>query len=586
MNNTFGSFCDTMGEEYEAMSEASEYIPPPETPKKVREPTPRTPDVDTPEMTPAPTTPAKKTPPRPAPRSETPPKPIPEPVYGTLEELHKTPRTNEAIRRAGLTWDQLEMRTRRSFEIHGEYLPEAVEMRFKHYELRRQRKVQDVKIEKSKLIAERAHESAAPSLNALQSIEGLLDDELTRLERNLNQQVRVHTSVQRSNAAQLDKEAKLEDKIAYRANRIQVAHAQYGLKGEQLRQVSEAKHKHSAHLQKSLESERTTKQTQYIAEQLEEEVRLENHRRQQALLSSEKSEAWKAKCKTISRRKEEVDLSHEIWGTKVMADERRKFEGIDQKKQERLKEHKLRHAEAMLRHDDSKSTYARLEALARNKRQIISSNLEKEDARVRALKAVKDQVIEQRKKRLVQQAVLKSKPSEIQNITPGPGRYNANISCLNELPVTKFSTANPLNLQPGSLDSLLKASQDCPPPGAYTPNVLRKGNHLDSSKDGGAVKFGGPGAVGKKNFIDDYVAAKRDNPGPGSYDLPSSLELEHSVRFEQPKFTGLDELPSFVPRPNDVPGPDQYCVDVFTREERLKRSSTSMPSLQSALHMS
>merc|ERR1719473_1593020 len=112
--------------------------------------------------------------------------------------------------------------------------------------------------------------------------------------------------------------------MSYRNNRIQVAQAQFGVKGDQLREVTEAKSRHSQELLQTMKSEQLAKQTAYLADQLEEEVRLEEHRRQKEILSSEKSEVWKQKCQQIKRRKEDLDMSHEIWGMKVMADSQTK----------------------------------------------------------------------------------------------------------------------------------------------------------------------------------------------------------------------------------------------------------------------
>jgi hypothetical protein len=513
----------------------------------------------------------------------------PEPQYGTINELHDTPRTREAVKRAGLSWAETQRRDYKSFAIVGEKLPEAQEMRSVHYETRRIQKVDLVMRERMKLIRERAEEKTNPSsFRALQSIEGLLDDELRRLEKNLRQQVRVHSSSERSNNYQLERERKLTDKMAYRDNRIQVASAQYGVKGEQQRQISEAKHRHSAELMKNLDSERLAKQTAYLADQLEEEVRLDEHRRQKEILSSEKSEVWKQKCGQIKRRKEDLDMSHEIWGMKVMADSQSKYGNIEVAQQNRLKARLLQHAEASLKHADTKSSYDRIHRLDLNRREQLASHLKDSENRIRALHAVKDQVIEQRKKRLVQQSILKSRPADPNSITPGPGQYGAesHVSCLKELPVTKISTANPVNLTPGSFDHMMKLAKENPPPGSYNPKVMSKGSHLDigAGLDGAAVKFTPDGAP-LKNFLDEAVLAKKQLPGPGTYDLDTSLALRHSVKLTQPKFPELNQLPTFVPKPRDSPGPDEYCVDNFTKLGRLNDRSASMPSLEKAMKM-
>jgi len=173
-------------------------------------------------------------------------------------------------------------------------------------------------------------------------------------------------------------------------------------------------------------------------------------------------------------------------------------------------------------------------------------------------------------------------------VTPGPGHYGAesHVSCLNELPVTKISTANVVNLTPGGFDHMMKLAKENPPPGTYNPKVLPKGKHLDmaSGLDGNVVKFTPEGAP-LKNFLDDAVLAKKEMPGPGTYDVPTTLILQHSVKLKQPKFPELNTLPTFVPKPRDTPGPDEYCVDKFTKQGRLNDRSASMPSLEKAMKM-
>jgi hypothetical protein len=315
---------------------------------------------------------------------------------------------------------------------------------------------------------------------------------------------------------------------------------------------------------------------------------LEEHRRQKEILSSEKSEVWKQKCQHIKRRKEDLDMSHEIWGMKVMADSKTKLGNIEVGQQTRLKARLLQHAEASLKHADTKSSYDRIQRLDMNRREQLASHLNESENRIRALHAVKDQVVEQRKKRLVQQSILKSRPADLNNVTPGPGHYGAesHVSCLNELPVTKISTANPVLLTPGSFDHLMKLAKENPPPGSYNPKVMPKGKHMDlgSGLDGGSIKFTPEGAP-LKNFLDDAVLAKKELPGPGTYDVPASLVLKHSVKLQQAKFPELNTLPTFVPKPRDAPGPDEYCVDKFTKLGRINERSASMPSLEKAMKM-
>merc|ERR1719443_1036812 len=197
---------------------------------------------------------------------------------------------------------------------------------------------------------------------------------------------------------------------------------------------------------------------------------------------------------------------------KVMSESKTKLGNIEAAQQTRLKAKLLAHAEASLKHSDTKTSYDRIQRLDMNRRELLSGHLKESENRIRALHAVKDQVIQQRKKRLVQQSILKSRPADLNNVTPGPGHYGAesHVSCLNELPVTKISTANPVLLTPGSFDHLMKLAKENPPPGSYNPKTLPKGKHLEmtSGLDGNVVKFTPEGAP-LKNFLDDAVLAKK-----------------------------------------------------------------------------
>merc|ERR1719331_1087658 len=152
MSQSFGEFFDATANEFEVASNPSEYIP--EVPSPVRTPQ-RTVPVPSP-VEDFDQTPVKEAAARP--KEEKPP----EPQYGTLNELHDTPRTREAVKRAGLCWAETQRRDYRSFFINGENLPEAQEMRSVHYETRRLQKVDLVMRARAELIRERDNDQASP----------------------------------------------------------------------------------------------------------------------------------------------------------------------------------------------------------------------------------------------------------------------------------------------------------------------------------------------------------------------------------------------------------------------------------------
>ena len=74
--------------------------------------------------------------------------------------------------------------------------------------------------------------------------------------------------------------------------RVRVAEETAVQRGRNLRELSNAKMTHSADLQEALEAQHAARQAEFLAAQLEEEIRLEKHREQQAITSCEKSEQW------------------------------------------------------------------------------------------------------------------------------------------------------------------------------------------------------------------------------------------------------------------------------------------------------
>jgi hypothetical protein len=227
--------------------------------------------------------------------------------------------------------------------------------------------------------------------------------------------------------------------------------------------------------------------------------------------------------------------------------------------------------------------------MERNRRDALAEAMLQAQERVRAFQTVRNQVIDQRKKRLVQQSLLKSKPQDIQYNTPGPGHYGESSmsSCLNELPVPKISSTKPKILTPGSADLMMKLAKENPPPGTYVPAVLPNGNHIDlgAGVDGSSVRIVAPGEK-EKNFVDLAVHEKRDVPAPGTYRLPSTMQLRNGPRMRQPVVDkGVNAMPSYIPRPKDHPAPNEYAVDPWLKDKRLERGGASMPALRSALSM-
>merc|ERR1719456_1925515 len=131
-----------------------------------------------------------------------------------LQRLRNTPRTKEAMRRAGIVDSEIQVKSFQDFYSACD-LPEKQRLRFNHYETRRQEKLNLVLQERAKIIAERVKGGGVgDTLNyqSLQLMEGLLDTESKRLEKTLRAQLRYHQAVERENGLQLTKEQTLKGK--------------------------------------------------------------------------------------------------------------------------------------------------------------------------------------------------------------------------------------------------------------------------------------------------------------------------------------------------------------------------------------
>jgi hypothetical protein len=502
-----------------------------------------------------------------------------------VQRLLDTPRTKEAFKRSGIQKAELTVKAFQDFYVSGD-LPEKQRLRFNHYETRRQEKLNLVLQERARVIAERANASGtgdALNYQSLQLMEGLLDTEAKRLEKTLRAQLRYHQAVERENGLQLDKEKGLKSKLDYRTERRHVARSQFDAKSKQLREIAMAKEKHSQDIQAKLEAVGEQEQAKHIAALLDEEVRLKDFAKQRELRSAEKSERWKEKCAMMKLRKEEEDLKKEIKGQAQLEELYEKMDLITQRKEDAKIGQKVRHEEEALKLVDAKDKIMRMQRKDLFRRDLIKQHMDQQEERVDTLLKLRDQIVEQRKVRIKQQAVQKGRPQNIRDSTPGPAHYQPLPSCLNEMPVTRISESKSVNTMPGSIDMMVKTSRTIPPPGTYHPRVLPSGNHLDFDIVDGCTTKIVPG--NKKTFADDVAKTYRHNPGPGTYTVEPSYVLEHSVRMVRDYVDTSDKPPKWCKPVVDTPAPDEYLLDKFMKKKRSKNVS-SAPQLGKALAMS
>merc|ERR1711998_3811 len=128
--------------------------------------------------------------------------------------------------------------------------------------------------------------------------------------------------------------------------------------------------------------------------------------------------------------------------------------GITQRKEDAKLSQKVRHEEEALKLVDAKDKIQRMERKDLFRRDLIRQHMDQQEERVDTLLKLRDQIVEQRKVRIEQQAVQKGRPQNIRDSTPGPAHYQPLPSCLQEMPVTKISESKSINTMPGSIDMM------------------------------------------------------------------------------------------------------------------------------------
>lgn len=108
--------------------------------------------------------------------------------------LNDTPRTREALKRCGVLMTELKIQSFSNFYRPTDTV-EKQRLRYNHFETRRQAKLATVLQERAKVFVEvtkkqTANQTNAKSYQSMNMLEELLDQEATRLEAELKQQLR------------------------------------------------------------------------------------------------------------------------------------------------------------------------------------------------------------------------------------------------------------------------------------------------------------------------------------------------------------------------------------------------------------
>merc|ERR1719440_1166149 len=119
-----------------------------------------------------------------------------------------TPRTREACKALGLVLEDLHYRPFEHFHLPGD-MKEKQQMRYEHFEKKRKEHLAQVLAERANVIVKAAKKGEVPGVQSAQflsMLESLFEKEAKRLETDLKNQLRSHSSLVKENEEQLKKE--------------------------------------------------------------------------------------------------------------------------------------------------------------------------------------------------------------------------------------------------------------------------------------------------------------------------------------------------------------------------------------------
>merc|ERR1719160_747877 len=130
-----------------------------------------------------------------------------------------TPRTREACQSLGLVIEDLHFRPFEHFHLPGD-MKEKQQMRYEHFEKKRKEHLAQVLAERANVIVRNAKKGEVPGVQSAQflsMLESLFEKEAKRLETDLKNQLRSHSSLVKENEEQLKRE---EDQLTRESHRI------------------------------------------------------------------------------------------------------------------------------------------------------------------------------------------------------------------------------------------------------------------------------------------------------------------------------------------------------------------------------
>lgn len=492
-----------------------------------------------------------------------------------------TPRTREACRSLGLVLEDLHYRAFENFSVPGD-MKEKQQMRFDHFEKKRKEHLAQVLAERANVIVRNAKKGEVPGVQSAQflsMLESLFEKEAKRLETDLKNQLRSHSSLVKENEEQLKKEEDALRRDDTRLVRRQEADRIKAEVGEKTKEKCNARLEANAQTNQKMKDEFQDKQVKFVEAQKAEKFRIERFNQEKSQLSAEKSAHWKARVEGMKVKAKEAVIMRREEGIVSLDRIEAKIGAVTMRRDQEQTNRQIRSEEQHLHIMDVRSQKNRIDRCDTYKRDKLKDEIDGNVERIETLLALKDQLLEQRKARTSKaEATRGSRGLNLRrDCLPGPGQYEMRPSSMAENPTMKMALGN----SPDFIEQTVRATQANPPPGAYDALHMPSGDLIAQSGPS-MVNFGNNK---RTSFLDEAMQAKEFVPAPGQYKTGSSLDKRTTkMRRESVPDQGLDKFsakryPIWARPATQTPGPAGYNIDEYTRKEVLRRAQKSLPNL-------
>lgn len=494
-----------------------------------------------------------------------------------------TPRTREACRRLGLVLEDLQPRGYESFSIPGD-LKEKQKLRFEHFEKKRRDRFALVMAERAKVIDINAKKGDVPGVQSAQflgMLESLFEKEAKRLEGDLKNQLRAHSSLVKENEEQLRQEENALRREQTREMRKHQADQHRAKVSNDTREKNDRRTAKNTELVTKLNDEFEDRKAKHALSLVAEEDRLERFMVERNQMSAEKSAHWIAKVDNMKKKNQDLAIQRRLDGEVKLEEIEARIAHVTKNREDELKERQLQSEKQHLHIMDVRQQKDRLDRVDGYRRDELKDQIDSNVERIETLLALKDQLLDQRKARTAKaEATRGSRGLNLRrDCAPGPGQYEAPPSCMTEMPGVKIAQSKTGHSE--FIDAQTRVTAANPAPGAYNAKVLPNGDRVDQPNQK-TVQFGNRN---RDSFLDDAMKAKDFVPAPGRYESRSSLSQRATkMRRDAINDQGLDKFsakrfPAWARPSTDTPGPAGYSVDEYTRKDVLRRAQKSMPNL-------